>query len=118
MLDIREVVRLVDDFQDDNFSTRDSCPGKVNGNELIPIGRQIERRLFRKSRIKHLIYVEQNTRNIWYKDSHCNAGVIAMGFSIKNLEMHPKSVPMEQYAKYFIDESDPEWLKRNDFELL
>ncbi len=45
MLDIREVVRLVDDFQDDNFSTRDSCPGKVNGNELIPIGRQIERRL-------------------------------------------------------------------------
>lgn len=128
MLDIREVVRLVDDFQDDNYSTRDSCPGKVNGNILRPIGRQIQRRLFRRNTIKHLIFLEENTRNIWYKDSYCNAGVVAMGFSLSKLELHPKAVPMEVYAQIFLDGVDKlvipvgtsakEWLKRNDFELV
>lgn len=127
-MDMSTVVRLVDDFTDDNYSTRDSCPGKVFGHELIPIGRQIERRRFRKNRIKHLIFVAKDTRNIWYKNSFCDAGVVAMGFSLSLLDKHPKAVPMEVYAELFLDGLDKlvipvgmsarEWMKQNDFELV
>jgi len=122
------VVRIVDDWIDKDPATRDSCPGTVYGHKLIPIGRQIQRRLFRRNTIKHLIFQEENTRNIWYKDSFCNAGVVAMGFSLSRLDMHPKAVPMEVYAEIFLDgvnrlvipvgTSAKEWLKRNDFELV
>ena len=126
-MDMSTVVRLVDDFTDDNYSTRDSCPGKVFGHNLVPIGRQIERRLFRKSKLKHLIFVAEGTRDIWYKNSYCDAGVVAMGFSLSKLDKHPKAVPMEVYAELFLDGLDKlvipvgtsarVWMKRNDFEL-
>ena len=117
-MDTSTVVRLVDDYIDDDYHTRDSCPGKVNGHKLIHIGNQIERRIFRRGRVKHLIYLEEGTRNIWYKDSNCSPGAVAMGFSTKRLANHPNAVPMEQYAKYFIDQVDDSWLARNDFQLV
>ena len=127
-MEMSSVVRLVDDFKDDNFSTRDSCPGNVFGHELIPIGRQIERRFLRKHKIKHLIFLEKGTRNIWYKNSYCDPGVVAMGFSISKLDMHPKAVSMEVYSEIFLDGLDKlvipvgmsarEWMKQNDFELV
>ena len=113
------VVRFVDDFMDDNYHTRDSCPGTVNKHKLIHIANQTQRRFgFLPRTVKNLIYLEQDTGNIWYKRSKCNVGVVAMGFSISRLDRHPKSVPMEQYTKYFVDESDPEWLARNDYVLV
>jgi len=117
MPNIKEAVRFVDDFQDLDPKTKDSCPGKVNGNKLVLIGKQLERREKGKGKVKHLIYVEEDTRNIWYKNSKCNAGVVMMGFSLTSLGMHPKSVPMEKYAEYFLDNKDPKWLERNDFKL-
>ena len=125
--DIKEVVRLVDDFQDQDYKTRDSCPGKVFGHQLTQIGLQRERRFFGKGKVKHIIFVEEGTRNIWYKDSFCSAGIVAMGFSLSKLEFHPKAVPMETYAEIFLDGEDrlvipvgtsaKEWMKRNNFEL-
>ncbi len=113
---------------DDNYKTRDSCPGKVFTHSLIQIGIQRERRIFGKGKVKHLIFVEDGTRNIWYKNSFCSAGVVAMGFSITKLEMHPKALPMEVYAEIFLDGEDKlvipvgtsskDWMKRNNFELV
>src|SRR3990167_1057167 len=105
-MDMSTVVRLVDDFVDDNYTTRDSCPGTVFGHDLVPIGKQIQRRFLRRNTIKHLIFVQKNTRNIWYKNSYCDAGVVAMGFSLSRLDKHPKAVPMEVYAELFLDGLD------------
>lgn len=116
MVDVNTAVRFVDDFLDGNPKTRDSCPGKVNGNKLIPIANQIQRRTVGRKSIKHIIFIEQGTRNIWYKKSICDAGVVKMGFSLSELRMDARSVPMEVYAKYFIDRLNPQWLKDNDFE--
>jgi len=117
-LPFNEVVRFVDDYMDRDPSTRDSSPGKVFGHQLKKIGVQIQRRLFRRGKVKHVIFVEEGTRNIWYKNSFNNAGVVAMGFSLSRLTMHPNAVSMEEYARYFLDDSDPDWLERNDFELV
>ena len=110
-MDMNAVVRIVD-------NPKDACPGSVYGNKLIKIGVQMERRLFRGKRIKNIIYKEDTTRNIWYKTSNCNAGVVAMGFSTTRLKNHPNAVSMELYAKYFLDKIDPLWLERNDFVLV
>lgn len=118
-MDMREAVRFVDDFQDTDPRTRNSCPGTVNGHKLIHIANQTQRRFgFLPKRVKHLIYIEEGTSNIWYKNSKCNAGVVVMGFSLSRLRRHPNAIPMEDYMKYFIDEIDPSWLKRNDYVLV
>lgn len=116
-MDMTEVVRLVDAFQDDDYHTRDSCPGTVNKHNLLHVANQMQRRkwFFGKKKVKNLIYIEQGTSNIWYKRSKCNAGIVAMGFSLSRLEKHPKAVPMSVYAKYFIDQVDRAWLERNDY---
>ena len=128
--DIRSVVRFVDDFEDTDPRTRNSCPGTVNGHKLIHIANQMQRRFgFLPKSVKHLIYQEEGTRNIWYKNSKCNAGVVAMGFSLSYLGKHPNSVPMEKYAFYFLGaerlrdkkneaEIRKEWLARNNFVLV
>ena len=119
MADLHNVVRLVDDFQDTDPRTRNSSPGSVNGNQLVMIGVQKERRLLKKAfwPIKNYIFVEYGTRNIWYKQSFNNAGVVKMGFSLSEMKMDKRSVPMEVYAQYFLDGTNPQWLERNDFEL-
>lgn len=112
-------VRFVDAFMDNDPKTRDTCPGTVNGHKLIKIALQKERRIFKKiiRPIKHIIYREEGTRSIWYKQSECNAGVVMMGFSMKEMDWDRKAVPMETYAKYFIDIIDADWLARNDYVL-
>lgn len=118
-MDMSTVVRLVDAFQDDDYHTRDSCPGTVNKHKLIHIANQTQRRFgFLPKTVKNVIYIEEGTSNIWYKRSKCNAGIVAMGFSLSRLGQHPYAVPMEQYMKFFIDESDPDWLARNDYVLV
>lgn len=120
MVDINTAVRFVDDFIDKDPKTRNSSPGKVNGNQLIQIGIQKERRLLKiltGHKIKHYIFQEEGTRNIWYKQGFNNAGVVKMGFSLKELAMDKRSVPMETYARYFLDNIDPDWMERNNFEL-
>ena len=117
MVDINAVVRIVDDFLDDDYHTRDSCPGTVLGHKLIRIGVQIQRRRWRRDSVKHIIYQLENTRQIWYKTSKCNAGVVAMGFSLSQMDWDYQSVPMETYAGYFLSGNDPEWLERNDYKL-
>lgn len=116
MVDINTAVRFVDAFMDEDFNTRESCPGKVYGHKLIPIANQIQRRTIGRKSIKHIIFLEEGTRNIWYKKSICDTGVVKMGFSLNELRMDKKSIPMEIYAKYFIDRINPQWLKDNDFE--
>ena len=119
-IDISIAVRFVDDYMDKDPKTRDSCPGKVNKHKLVLIGQQRERRIIKlllNKKIKHYIFREEGTRNIWYKNSVCNPGVVMMGFSLSLLKMHPNAVPMEKYAKYFIDNIDAEWLAQNDFVL-
>lgn len=114
---IQEAIRFVDDYMDKDPKTVDRFPGKVNTHQLQVIGRQTERRLFGRRKIKHLIFVEDTTRNIWYKTSLDAVGVVMMGFSLKTLEFHKLAVPMEEYARLFLDNSDPAFLKRNDYEL-
>lgn len=110
-MDMASAVRFVDDF-------RDSSPGTIDGHKLIHIGNQIQRRIFRKGKVKHLIFVEEGTRNIWYKDAMHSVGASKMGFSKTRLRMHPKAVSMEQYAEYFLDGKDDGWLLRNDYRLV
>ena len=118
-MNLGPMVRFVDDF-------RHSCPGTVNGNTLVHIANQIQRRRWRKNKIKHMIFQEKGTRNLWYKNSNCNAGVVAMGFSLKRLDMHPKAKTSLYYADKFLGPEQPDnkwtermnWLKRNDFELI
>ncbi len=123
-IDINTAVRFVDDFLDQDPRTRDSSPGKVHGHRLVLIGKQRERRFFKKFShpIKNYIFLEEGTENIWYKQSFNNAGVVKMGFSLSELGMDKKSVPMETYYKYFVANkgltSSQEWLQRNDFELI
>lgn len=112
------VVRFVDAWTDNDPKTRDSCPGKINTHDLIPIAIQYNRRFKFFKKQKHIIYNEKGTRNIWYKNSKCNAGVVAMGFSLKRLKNHPKSVSMESYAKKFIDGHNGKWLERNNYKLI
>ncbi len=115
-MDMTTVVRFVDDFEDDDPRTRNSCPGTVNGKKLIHIANQTQRRFgFLPKRVKNVIYLEQGTGNIWYKRSKCNVGIVAMGFSLSRLANHPNAVPMEQYTKYFVDMVDLDWLERNDY---
>lgn len=116
-MDTKQVVRFVDAFEDSDPRTRDVCPGTVYGHKLIHVANQTQRRLrfFGRKKVKNVIYLEEGTANIWYKRSKCNVGVVAMGFSLSRLKMHPSAVSMEQYAKYFIDEIDPDWLERNDY---
>ncbi len=119
MPDINTAVRFVDDWIDKDPKTRDSSPGKVNGNRLIQIAIQKERRFFKRLThpIKHYIFQEEGTKSIWYKQSFNNAGVVKMGFSLSELGMDRRSVPMETYYARFIETPDKEWLARNDFEL-
>lgn len=117
-MDMNSVVRFVDDYNDKNPKTNDSCPGKVFGHKLIRIGIQKERRLLVFKRVKHVIFVEEGTRNIWYKNNFCYPVAVSMGFKASQLKMHPMAVPMEQYARYFLDQADNDWLDRNDYELV
>lgn len=112
------VVRFVDAWTDNDPKTRDSCPGTINGNELIHIGNQFSKRFRFFKKRKHIIYNEKGTRNIWYKNSKCNAGIVSMGFSLKRLANHPKAKSMEAYAIKFLDGNSDKWLKRNNYELI
>lgn len=110
------LMSLVDGWRDPEAR----CPGSVGGLKLIPIAIQTHRRLrnlFKKTP-KHIIYQLGNTRGIWYKNSKCHVMAVKMGLSIRRLAMHPKAVPMEQYAKYFIDKIDVDWLKRNNYQFI
>lgn len=118
-MDMRVVVRFVDDFEDTDPRTRNSCPGTVNGHKLIHIANQTQRRFgFLPKRVKNVIYLEQGTGNIWYKRSKCNVGIVAMGFSLSRLANHPNAVSMEEYTKFFVDEISPAWLAMNDYVLV
>lgn len=127
-MDMSNVVRLVDAWTDSDPKTRDSCPGTINGHTLAPIAIQYNRRFRFFKRQKHIIYQEVDTRNIWYKNSKCNAGIVAMGFSLKRLMNHPKAVSMETYASVFLGKPDEfnnelltynkEWLARNNYVLI
>jgi len=116
-MDMNSVVRFVDDYSDKNPKTNNSSPGKIDGKRLIKIGLQKERRLLVFKRTKHIIFVLEGTREIWYKNNFDYPVAVAMGFKVSQLKWHPKAVPMEQYARYFLDKSDMEWLERNDYEL-
>jgi hypothetical protein len=116
-MDMNSVVRFVDDYSDKNPKTNDSSPGKIDGKKLIKIGLQKERRLLIFKRTKHIIFVLEGTRNIWYKNNFDYPVAVAMGFKASQLKWHPKAVTMERYAQLFIDDADPEWLKINDYEL-
>lgn len=106
-------------------SWKNTNPGKVNGVHLFLIAIQKARRardLWRK-KPKNWIYKIGNTREIVYKEFERSPAVMKMGVSGHFLRhsgnpFHKFMVPMEKYAKYFIDNSDPEWLKRNDYELV
>lgn len=119
MVDINTAVRFVDEVTDGNPKTTNYCPGHIDGRKLIQIGIQKERRILKKlfKKVKHIIYLQEGTRLIWYKNNECYPAVVKMGFSMSELTMHPKAVPMETYAMYFLDNKDPAWLKRNDFVL-
>lgn len=115
MVDPNLLTGFVDDIND-------RCPGSFKGKRLIKIGIQKQRRLFSKilfGSVKNIIYNLEGTRDIVYKEKNeCHPGVIMMGLKGDTWVMHPKSVPMTQYASYFLDDADPDWLKRNDFELV
>lgn len=133
--DVNEAVRMVDNW-------RERCPGTLRQKKLVKVAVQKERRRLRRifKKIKHIIYVLEGTDEIWYKNSDCAVGVIAMGFSLKRLAQHPNAVPMEFYHAMFMkpDQSLPvqllrgqdkialeainmtprEWLKLNNYVLV
>lgn len=131
MTDINTAVRFVDAWLDDDPKTTNSSPGTVDGHKLILIGLQKQRRIFGRGKTKHVIFLEEGTRNIWYKKNFDYPSIVKMGFSISEMRLDQKALPMETYAKIFIDgkktpdhligeigTSARNWLKRNDFELI
>ena len=99
---------------------RDADPGEIGGKKLNLIAIQHARRLRNlwRKRPKNLIYKIGNTREIVYKRYSKSPAVMKMGISIKRLGNHPNAVSMEKYAKYFIDKKNPDWLERNNYELV
>lgn len=113
---------LVDAFLDNNPKTMDSSPGKIDGHQLRLVAQQIERRFLRKASIKNWIYVAEGTRELFYKPTPNSPAWVRMGVSLSRLKagFSPRdeyAIPMEQYANYFLDQSDHKWLKQNDFVL-
>ena len=110
-VDPKELMYWVDDW-------RKSDPGTVNGQPLQLYGIQVIKRFLRPKVTKNWIYRIGTTREIVYKPFPKAPAVMKMGISGNTWAQHPKSVSMEQYAKYFIDRVDLDWLKRNSFELV
>lgn len=124
--------RLVDDW-------RKPCPGTIDEKQLKRVGIQRERRFLFFRSVKHIIYLQEGTHNLWYKNKHCGQGAAVMGFSLKRLGMHPSAVPMEFYYQVFTTPDKPlpvellrgqsldtlreiamptrKWLEINNFEL-
>lgn len=111
------VMWKLDDWTDNNPKTNDYDPGVLDGKKLKLIALQRERRLLIFKTTKNWIYQVGDSRLIVYKPFSKCAGVVPMGLSLTSGLRHPKSVPMETYAKLFIDKIDPQWLKDNDFVL-
>ncbi len=113
MVDPKSLMYWVDDW-------READPGEVGGKKLNLIAIQHARRarnLWRK-RPKNLIYRIGKGREIVYKRYSKSPAVMKMGISIKRLGNHPYAVSMEDYAMYFIDKIDADWLQRNNYELV
>ena len=112
--DPKILTRFVDDW-------RNSCPGTVDQHKLTKIAVQKERRILKKlfKPIKHIIYLEESTKMLWYKSNECHPAVVRMGIT-KNNTLHDKAVSMEEYYHIFVvaNIAYSEWLKRNDFELV
>lgn len=112
---MKTLVRFTDNW-------RDTCPGTVDGDKLIKIAVQKERRILKRlfKPIKNIIYLQEGTKMLWYKPSECFPAVIKMGISRKNLNEDSKSVPMEIYYNRLVVATlaNEEWIKRNDFELV
>jgi hypothetical protein len=129
LIDINTAVRFVDDYMDKDPTTRDSSPGSVYGKKLKLVAYQWERRLIGRGKIKHVIFVAEGTRDIWYKKNYDYPAVVKMGFSLAEQGMDRKSLPMEVYSLIFINgklypdlfvvhlgTSVKNWMQRNDFE--
>lgn len=133
--DVNTAVRMVDNWRERN-------PGMLDDKPLRLIAIQKQRRLKRifRGKVKHYIYWQEGTKNIWYKNAKDSVGVVKMGFSIKRLNSHPNAVPMEFYHDVFtmphsliplslLPESQKKtleelaltgaaWLSLNDYELV
>lgn len=110
MIDPRELMYWVDDY-------KKAYPGTIDNQPLKLIGLQVIKRFLKPKITKNYIYRIGNTREIVYKTYEFSPAVMKMGISSTTWERHSKSVSMEDYAKYFIDRIDLEWLKRNSFEV-
>jgi len=133
--DVNTAVRMVDNW-------RERYPGTIDGHPLKLLAIQKERRLRRifKGKVKHWIYWQESSKNIWYKNSKDAVGVVKMGFSLRRLSEHPNAVPMEFYHDVFtmphslipisllpeaskktleqLALTGAEWMRLNDYELV
>lgn len=131
---------FVDDYRDFDPKTKNASPGKVDGQQLNLIAYQFQRTWNPKSwfgngQIKNWIYRVGSSRTVVYKQGPDNPGVCLMGISINRQDYHPNAVPMEMYAKLFIDRNDgdadvvkyvhaggvhsiSQWMAQNAFKLL
>ena len=131
---------FVDAWRDNDPKTRNASPGKVDGQQLNLIALQYQRTWnpstwFGKGQVKNWIYRVGSSRIVVYKQGPDNPGVCLMGISIKRQDFHPNAIPMELYAKLFIDRDDTDiavmgyvtkagvssikaWMEQNSFELL
>lgn len=118
MVDPNSLMYWVDDW-------RNRDPGTVGGKKLIVIAHQMARRardLWRK-KPKNVIFQIEDTREIVYKRRFDGVAAMKMGISQKRIwnskdPRHKHAVPMEEYAKYFIDKIDADWLARNNYVLM
>lgn len=129
---------FVDAWRDNDPTTRDASPGKVDGQQLVLIGQQRQRTFwhgFGQGPVKNWIYKVGNMRQVVYKQGPDNPGVVLMGISLSRMDYHPNALPMETYCKIFIDKNETdadvqkvikdggcktlqEWLAQNNFELV
>jgi hypothetical protein len=103
-------------MQDSNFN-----PGLLHNYPLKPVAVQYKRTFnpatwFGKGRITNWIYRIDTYRYLVYKPFPLDRVATIMGFSRKSMMWHPKAVSMEDYCRYILDNIDPAWLERNNFE--
>lgn len=137
VIDPNQLMIKLDGF--DNARTGNFNPGTYNGQKLKLLAVQREKTwhggVFGKGAVKYTVYQIGTLRTVVYKPFVACPMAMMMGLSLTNMYWDKHAVPMELYAKMFIDRNNldldvqnyikaggcktiKDWMDQNNFELI